>query len=392
MSDTHETAFFVWNLFVLLRRRGFPLGMNDYEDLRRALRAGFGLASNYQLRDVCCALWAKSLKEQETLKALFDQTIQLEWNLSALDQTSQEPDETAPFAIEVPPQTASTDPSAPESADPPAKLERREGLPNIPDSARTYSAVPFIFVPQFPLTHREIAQLWRRLRRPFRAGPPIELDIDATIHSRSRSGLLTLTLVPRRRNMTRLLLLVDRRGSMQPFHWFVDHVCAAIQSAIGSDQVVILYFHDVPAKGADRAPLIALSNQLSPQLDQILPQIEPLERGSVYTDTQLLQPRPIATVLRDYAKDSAVIIISDAGAARGRPDTLRLLDTIAFLKALRRYTSGYIWLNPLPEQFWSRGVAAQLQRHVPMFSLERAGMERAVNVLRGRPYPIARQL
>ncbi|KAB8319444.1 hypothetical protein SD81_011300 [Tolypothrix campylonemoides VB511288] len=36
----------------------------------------------------------------------------------------------------------------------------------------------FIFVPQFPLTYREVAQAWRRLRRPVRVGPPTELDVE----------------------------------------------------------------------------------------------------------------------------------------------------------------------------------------------------------------------
>ena len=53
-------------------------------------------------------------------------------------------------------------------------------------------------------------------------------------------------LVPRRRNAVRLLMLIDRHGSMTPFHGYVDYVVGAIRDAGRIDDVQAVYFHDLP--------------------------------------------------------------------------------------------------------------------------------------------------
>ena len=86
--------------------------------------------------------------------------------------------------------------------------------------------------------------------------------------------------------------------------------------------------------------------------------------------------------------------MSDGGAARQHYNVLRLLDTLAFLKALRIYTSTVIWLNPLPPRetqisdYWVNTTAAQIARHIPMFPLNRRGLYQAINVLRGQVYSV----
>ncbi|MEI2580271.1 VWA domain-containing protein [Scytonema sp. PRP1] len=251
----------------------------------------------------------------------------------------------------------------------------------------------FIFVPQFPLTYREVAQTWRRLRRPVRVGPATELDLDATIARRSQQGIAaSVVLRPRRRNVARLLLLVDRQGSMTPFHRFCEEVCRAIQQAGRLQETAIYYFHNVPAEGADEQLLEPLSNELFPVLDEILPEITPLKTGYLYEDPDLLSPVLLEEVLQKYAADAFVVVISDADAVRKYYNVVRLLDTISFIKALRAYTLNYVWLNPLPKSYWKDNTAAQIARHVPMFPLNREGIQQAVNVLRGHQYIIEKPL
>jgi hypothetical protein len=69
----------------------------------------------------------------------------------------------------------------------------------------------FIFKSEyFPVTKRQMKQLWRFLRRPIREGPPTELDVRATVRRAGREGvMLTPVLVPRRVNRTQLVLLID---------------------------------------------------------------------------------------------------------------------------------------------------------------------------------------
>ncbi|UBF28528.1 VWA domain-containing protein [Kovacikia minuta CCNUW1] len=379
---------FLWQLFQRLRRRGFALGPTDYEALRQALRAGFGWTSRESLRDLCNSLWAKSQREQETLTALFEQLAPDpdDWQYSLEDDDSSADGTESPKS-----EQPDLESKAPNKTVP--RTESRGGLPSISLADVKVSERPFVFVPQFPLTYREVAQTWRRLRRPVRFGAPIELDIEGTITRRSRLGVATtVVLQPRRRNMTRLLLLVDRQGSMDPFHRFCDEVCTAIQQAGRLEETALYYFHNVPAEGADEQVLEALTGQLFPVLDPVLPQIQPLTEGCLYSDPDLLSPKPLADVLQSYAVGGAVVLISDAGAARNRYRISRLLDTIAFMKALRTYTSHYVWLNPLPKRYWLNNTAAHIARHVPMFPLDLDGIQRAVNVLRGQQHIIERPL
>lgn len=382
---------FLWQLFQRLRRRGFAIGPEEYEALRLALQAGFGWRSREALRDLCGALWAKSRQEQEVLASLFEQLAAdpADWDYS-LDE------------LDVPAGSPASQDSAPEqpstvtAADSPPpgipKTQAQGGLPAISLADVPVVERPFVLVPQFPVTYREVAQTWRRLRRPIRTGAATELDIAGTIARRSQLGVVTtVVLQPRRRNTTRLLLLIDRQGSMDPFHGFCDQVCTAIQQAGRLEETALYYFHNLPAEGAEDQVLLPLAGRLFPALDTILPQIQPLEAGYLYRDPDLLVPEPLSAVLPQMA-GAAVVLISDAGAARRRYRVSRLLDTIAFMKALRRYTTAYVWLNPLPPRYWSHSTAAQIARHLPMFTLDREGMQRAVNVLRGQQLSIEQPL
>lgn len=173
---------------------------------------------------------------------------------------------------------------------------------------------------------------------------------------------------------------------MAPFHMFVDEVCRGIREAGNLERVELFYFHDTPVEGVDETVLEGLPQQLFPTLDPILTGITASSAGFVYEDPDLLSLRSLDKVLQTLGTSAAVVIISDAGAARRRYDPLRLLDTLAFFKSLRCYTHRYVWLNPLSKDDWHDSTAAELARHIPMLSLDQAGMYQAVNLLRGQPY------
>jgi uncharacterized protein with von Willebrand factor type A (vWA) domain len=205
----------------------------------------------------------------------------------------------------------------------------------------------------------------------------------------SRRGIASApVLVPPRRNTVRLLLLIDRQGSMAPFHAFVDEVCGALLGAARLGRVSAYYFHDVPAEGAALELLADLGPGLFPTLDRVLRDVPPLSKGVLYRDPQLLSQVQVAAALRDDAPEASVVVLGDAGAARRRRDTRRLLDAVAFFKAVRTVTARYVWLNPLPPTYWEGNIAAQLARHIPMFPLTREGLDRAVEVLRGQVYSL----
>lgn len=359
--------------------------------MRDALRVGFGLSSKESLRDLCVRLWAKSPQEIEIVWALFERSNLDGWDLPEMrGGTTLKP---SPVGADLDRSRQLQEPPTAQDPQSPLATKGVARLPALPSVVEAVSDRRFVLVPQFPLTHREIAQAWRRLRRPVRSGPCTELDVDATIDRRSRSGFATpLALVPPRHNTARLLLLIDRQGSMAPYHRYTEHVRDAIQAAGRLERVSLFYFHNLPVRGAERALIESMTEGLSPTLDPVLSSIEPLAEGHVYEDPGLMTPRPLRAVLDELGPATAGVIMSDAGAARGNYNWLRILDCVAFLKALRLQTSSFVWLNPVPPSDWSFTTAAQLARHAPMFPLDRQGMDRAVNVLRGSPAMVERPL
>jgi uncharacterized protein len=368
-----------------LRRRRLQVGVGDCHALRCALTAGFGLSSTNALRELCVALWAKSPVEAEIVRATFARVAVPDWELREMAEAAG-----APEVTDGPSQPG------PSEDQPPADEQEKNGAeaPRAEPVRDLGSAPPatgvrdrgLVLIPQYPLTAREIAQAWRRLRRPVRSGPAVELDVAATVDQRSRRGVPTPpVLVPRRRNAASLLLLIDRHGSMTPFHGYVNHVVTAIRDAGRIDDMTAVYYHDVPVGNSDRSALDQLADPFRPDLDPVLPLVPPMRDGRVYADPELTSPRSLTHVLAQLAAGTSALVISDAGAARRHFDTVRLLDTVATLKAIMASADAIAWLNPVPREQWQRSTAGQIARYVPMHPITRQGLYQAVDVLRGRP-------
>jgi uncharacterized protein len=394
MNGSAEIPPFLFQAISQLIRRGLPLGVDDCAALRRALAAGFGWASRRQLEDLCVALWAKSAAEADVVRAVFARVEAPQWDLASpqldAERQTDPPMVTAPAAEAAPPAEPAADPVRP-AVPAPAQI-RKAGLTIAPPRTGSHDT-SLVFFPQYPVTEREVAQTWRRLRRAVRHGPPSELDIDATLDRYARTAVVTApVLVPLRRNTARLVVLVDRQGSMTPHHAYVDFVCGAIARAGRLDAMTVAYFRNVAGRSADHGLLSRLPDTFQPSLDPVLNLIGPLREGALYHDPRLSVPLGLSTVLDGLTPTTGVVIVSDGGAGRRRYHAGRLVDTIALVKALRAACTIVTWLNPVPPRLWAGSTAAQISRHVPMFGLTREGMHRAVDILRGRPAALERAL
>ncbi|GAA1371497.1 VWA domain-containing protein [Catellatospora chokoriensis] len=385
---------FLYEVISHVRRQGLLLGIDECVALRRALSAGFGLESDTDLVRVCVALWATTREEGDAIRSAFARTELPRWNLASPSVDSGHTSVNGSGIASHPAAIAATEPGI-ELQEVPAldvtiarrvpKGPGRHRLPAIPIAAQQDPSL--IYHPHYPLSQREIAQIWRRLRRPRRDGPAVELDPTATLHEFARSGVATPPMiVATRRNTASVLVLVDRRGSMTPFHDYTDHVLYAITKHAQLDAVSTAYFRNVLGRSAQHDLIDQLPEPWIPALDAIARQITPLRNGRLYRDAELVTPLELNSI----SKASGVLIISDAGAARGCWSATRVVDTVAMLATLRGIGSAMAWLNPLKSQRWSRTTAEHIARQVPMFSLTREGMYAAVDVLRGRPAEPAR--
>lgn len=408
-SEDIKKETFLWAIFEQVRRRGFSVGLDDYLLLWQTLRAGFGWSSPIDLCNLCCSLWAKSQQEQNILTTLFKQIEGkplFDWQLPLISPLNT----SSPTHLDKTPPTDSTTNSlhndVNHSSDPPSvepnididipNTVTTNEYPHLPDVSFKEVNIPerpFVFIPQYPLNYREIVQTWRRLRHPIREGPKVELDINATIASRVKKGTaVPIELMAKRRNNAALLLLIDSQGSMLPFHNFIEEFCKAIEQAGRFQNFAKYYFHNLLSEGADETILSQLPKTFITNLDPIIHLIEANEKGYIYQDSNQIKPLALADILKKDALKTHVVIVSDAGAARKTFDIKRLLNTIAFLKALSTYTKQYVWLNPCPKDYWTKTTAGEIARHTLMFPLNHDGIYNAVNALRGQIYPVERPI
>lgn len=357
-------------LFDRLRAAGLPLGIDEYHLLLRALQRGYGLPDPVALAHLCCALWASSREEAAVVRFHFYEvitrpparpTLAVPVPVSPTDSLGA-PER--PLVLSLAPDlTAYEDPSEvanPDMVAPPEEEVTSSMLPGVDlqvpaPGDEVPRSTALLGDDEYPVTRRQMKQVWRHLRRPVREGPPAELDIEATITQTGRLGvLLGPVLVPRRINRVTLLVLADQHGSMAPFHDLTRRLCQTARRGGRLGMTGVYYFHNAPQEVLYHDPALADSIHLAD-----------FSRG--------LRP-----------ERTAVLIFSDAGAARGSRQNERVQLTESFLAQLRQHVRRIAWLNPVPQVQWDGTSAAAIARLVPMFELTRHGLQSAVDALRGR--------
>jgi hypothetical protein len=105
----------------------------------------------------------------------------------------------------------------------------------------------------------------------------------------------------------------------------------------------------------------------------------------VFRDRAMLNPVALSQLSREFT-DPCMVIIGDAGAARGRLDPQSVNRTARALETLRSVTRRIAWLNPVPVDRWFGTTAEAVRRECsqPMFPIDRAGLDAAVSILQGR--------
>ncbi len=356
-------------LFLALRQPN-ALGMGDYLLAIEALRAGQGLETVEDLRFVCRLLWTKSLEDQQLFDESFERIVVARLKPTAMPAPAQTTSAAAVpggggTAAVQPPQSRPDQPGqlvpSPLTtlAQPPA-LELHPGLLPLTlgaDSLTLRAIGAYQFAPRLPISRREMTSIWRHLRRLRRDGPAVDLDVDGTIDQLCHDGfLLRPVLQPRRRNQIRLLILVDQLGAMDVFTPWIDALIDSIRNGGLLGRVFTFYFRNVPD-------------------------------GAVYAQRGLVDKRALTAVLTEHATNNCVLVISDAGAARGYYREQRIQATRQFVETLRQYTHLIAWLNPMPRERWAYTTAEDIANFVPMVPYTHQGLVDAVNVLRDCPLP-----
>jgi len=209
---------------------------------------------------------------------------------------------------------------------------------------------------------RQIEVALRKLRAFAREGAEPELDVDATIDRTARNaGELEIVTRPPRRANTRVILMMDVGGSMDPHALLVSQLFSAARRATHFRELRAYTFHNCVY-------------------------------GEVYETDAHQRAVSVATLLGECGKHYKLVLVGDAsmasyelfGASYGSRAEERI-SGIAWLGALRQHFERSVWLNPDPPSAWSHYTVSAVREVFPMFPLTLDGVGDAVlELTRGR--------
>ena len=339
-------------VFISLRRIGLSLGIGDLLAAVRAVEGGKVKLREEELRRVARLLWCQS---PDTARD-FDDT----WAAAVSLMNPVAP----PVPTATPPPTPP--PVVPEPPPLPSSLDTETGpVPAQPELAALPVQVPFTpaaldesmrLDAYWPVSKRSMAYTWRYLRRLVPDGPEDLLDIEATVNRAASQGFYLAPIFRRRPvNHAHLILLLDQGGSMVPFHRFTRDMIQTTFDESTINRVEIYYFHNVMA-------------------DQL------------YWDSYLTDQIGWESAFERCEGETSVLIVSDAGAARGHRRLPRISATAESLFRLRQKTSLVAWLNPMPEVRWANTSASTIGQLVKMYQMDPDGFSSAIDIVRGQQF------
>ncbi|HEY2686583.1 MAG TPA: hypothetical protein VGI93_23930 [Steroidobacteraceae bacterium] len=208
---------------------------------------------------------------------------------------------------------------------------------------------------------RNIKIALRRLRRFARQGAPDELALAETIDSTARSGgWLDIKMQAERRNVIKILLLLDIGGSMD------DHVrtCEELFSAAKSEfkHLEHYYFHNFLYESMWKDNRRRFSEQKS-----------------------------TLEIMRTYGHDYKLIIVGDATMspyeithAGGSVEHWNQEAGAVWLKKLTEKYPKFAWINPVPQSRWRHTASIDITREMlegRMYPLTLAGLDQMIDAL-----------
>jgi uncharacterized protein with von Willebrand factor type A (vWA) domain len=208
---------------------------------------------------------------------------------------------------------------------------------------------------------RNIKIALRRLRRFARRGVPDELALADTIDATARSGgWLDIKMQAERRNVIKVLLLLDIGGSMD------DHVktCEELFSAARSEfkHLEHYYFHNFTYE-------------------------------ALWRDNRRRFNEHIGTVevMRTYGTDYKLILVGDATMSTyeitqpgGSVEHWNAEPGGVWLQRLIKHYPKYAWINPQPQSRWRHTSSIEMTRELlegRMYPLTLAGLDEAIDAL-----------
>jgi len=211
------------------------------------------------------------------------------------------------------------------------------------------------------LDTRQIEVALRKLRVFAHEGSDKELDIDATIAETAKNaGELEIVLRPPRRSNTRVILLMDVGGSMDPHTYVLSQLFSAAKRASHFKELRTYYFHNCVY-------------------------------GRLYRTESFLEPVTVRDLMGECNPTYKLVIVGDALMApyellggSGFVGEEGRITGIEWLRMLKDHFHRGVWLNPENWRNYRATTIDPIAQVFPMFDLTLEGLGEAVTeLLRG---------
>jgi hypothetical protein len=204
---------------------------------------------------------------------------------------------------------------------------------------------------------RQIEVALRKLRAFAREGAVRELDIDGTIDATAKNaGELEVITRPPRRPNTRVILMMDVGGSMDPYAQIMSQIFSAAKRATHWRELRTYYFHNCVY-------------------------------GRVYKTEGFQDAVKIPDLLAECGKHYKLVFVGDAAMAPyellGSPGWGEegKVPGLGWLLAMREHFSRSVWLNPDGVGTYPHQTVDTIAKVFPMFPLTLEGLGQAVGEL-----------
>lgn len=209
---------------------------------------------------------------------------------------------------------------------------------------------------------RQMQLAMRKLRTFARAGADEELDLEGTIAETAKNaGELEVVTQPLRRPNTRVILMMDVGGSMDPFAHLCSRLFSAAKKSTHFKELRTYYFHNCVY-------------------------------GRVYETERFTDPVRITDVLQDTGAHYKLIMVGDALMAPyelmspgGAPmEDGERVEGAVWLMRLQKHFRKSVWLNPEPQRYWAGNTIEAIASIFDMFPLTLEGLGDAMgHLMRG---------
>lgn len=211
---------------------------------------------------------------------------------------------------------------------------------------------------------RQLQVALRKLRAFEREGHDEELDLDGTIDQTAKNaGEIEVVMRPPRRPNTRVILMMDVGGSMDPYAHLVSRLFSAASKASHFKELRSYYFHNCIY-------------------------------GRVYKTERFDEPVRIRDLLAECGPHYKLVCVGDALMAPyellhsgGSLDYYHdnQVAGIEWLSMLGEHFERSVWLNPEPRNYWYGNTIEYVRQVFSMFPLTMEGLGEAVNhLVRGK--------